>query len=60
MLWFEYYESEKKWWSKVGVLKWVIVFDCCLNINKCVDVKYKYLIVFYIKDEYFVVVVENE
>ncbi|KAM6934169.1 insulin receptor substrate 2 [Xenentodon cancila] len=55
----EYYESEKKWKNK-SAAKRVIPLDCCLNINKRVDAKYKYLIALYTKDEYFAVAAENE
>lgn len=55
----EYYESEKKWKNK-SAAKRVIPLDCCLNINKRADAKYKYLIALYTKDEYFAVAAENE
>lgn len=55
----EYYESEKKWKNK-SAAKRVIPLDCCLNINKRADAKFKYLIALYTKDEYFAVAAENE
>ncbi|CAG05851.1 unnamed protein product, partial [Tetraodon nigroviridis] len=55
----EYYESEKKWKNK-SAAKRVIPLDCCLNINKRADAKYKHLIALYTKDEYFAVAAENE
>ncbi|XP_029936301.1 insulin receptor substrate 2 [Myripristis murdjan] len=55
----EYYESEKKWKNK-SAAKRVIPLDCCLNINKRADAKYKYLIALYTKDEYFALAAENE
>lgn len=55
----EYYESEKKWKNK-SAAKRIIPLDCCLNINKRADAKYKYLIALYTKDEYFAVAAENE
>lgn len=55
----EYYESEKKCKNK-SAAKRVIPLDCCLNINKRVDAKYKHLIALYTKDEYFAVAAENE
>uniref|UniRef100_A0A1A8PQT3 Insulin receptor substrate 2 n=1 Tax=Nothobranchius rachovii TaxID=451742 RepID=A0A1A8PQT3_9TELE len=55
----EYYENEKKWRNK-SAAKRVIPLDCCLNISKRADAKYKYLIALYTKDEYFAVVAENE
>lgn len=55
----EYYESEKKWRNK-SAAKRVIALDCCLNINKRADAKYRYLIALYTKDEYFAVAAENE
>lgn len=55
----EYYESEKKWRNK-SAAKRVIPLDCCLNINKRLDAKYKHLIALYTKDEYFAVAAENE
>ncbi|XP_061697329.1 insulin receptor substrate 2 [Syngnathoides biaculeatus] len=55
----EYYESEKKWRNK-SAAKRVIPLDCCLNVNKRADAKYKYLIALYTKDEYFAVAAESE
>lgn len=55
----EYYESEKKWKNK-SAPKRVIPLDCCLNISKRADAKYKYLIALYTKDEYFALATENE
>ncbi|XP_061579338.1 insulin receptor substrate 2 [Cololabis saira] len=55
----EYYESEKKWRNKSSA-KRVIPLDCCLNVNKRVDAKHKYLIALYTKDEYFAVAAEQE
>lgn len=60
LVWFEYYENEKKWWYKLSVFKCLIFFESCFNINKWVDFKNKYLVVFYIWDEYFVIVVDSE
>ncbi|XP_075870687.1 insulin receptor substrate 2 [Nelusetta ayraudi] len=55
----EYYESEKKWRNK-SAAKRVIPLDCCLNVNKRADAKYRHLIALYTKDEYFAVAADNE
>ncbi|KAK6305665.1 hypothetical protein J4Q44_G00244450 [Coregonus suidteri] len=66
----EYYDSEKKFRngmksiskspSAVGSPKKVIYLYQCFTVSKRADSKHKHLIALYTKDEYFVMIAENE
>ncbi|XP_066992587.2 insulin receptor substrate 1 isoform X2 [Anabrus simplex] len=55
----EYYDSEKKWKSH-NPPKRAIALKTCFNINRRLDLKHKFAIALYTKDDCFCVVLDSE
>lgn len=56
----EYYDSEKKFKTRFGHPKRVIVLKTCFHISRRIDTKQKFVIALYTKDDSFCIVLENE
>lgn len=55
----EYYDNEKKF--RLGlVAKKSILLSACFNINKKSDLKHKFTIALYTRDDYFAIVADDE
>lgn len=55
----EYYDNEKKF--RLGLeAKKSILLSTCFNINRKSDMKNKYVIALYTRDDYFAIVTEDE